>query len=165
MLLSIIFYTHTSKPTVNDSLSTANITRRFIKRKMHMREQCAKKGWNGLDLFHVEEAKRRRPNILYLDSHKALYCVIPKTGCTNWKKVLLYLSGFYSAEQALQLEQDKWAAVTGKTANDPANLEGLNFWSLSKAERQKRLQNYTKFMVVREPFERLVSGKSHDQPT
>ena len=161
--LLLIFYYHNEPisntgPFVQES-DVSNITARFSQRKLHMSKECTRKGWSGLDQFHVEEAKRRRPNILYLDSHKALYCVIPKTGCTNWKKVMLYLSGFFPKDVEAKVESGQWSSVSGKSANDPSNLESLNFWSLTKSERQKRIDTYTKFMVVREPFERLVSGK------
>ena len=71
---------------------------------------------------------------------------------------MLYLSGFFPKDVEGKLESGQWAAVSGKSANDPSNLESMNFWSLTKTERQKRIDTYTKFMVVREPFERLVSG-------
>ncbi|CAG5076804.1 Oidioi.mRNA.OKI2018_I69.PAR.g8551.t1.cds [Oikopleura dioica] len=34
----------------------------------------------------------------------------------------------------------------------------MNFWSLNKTERLRRLDSYTKFMVTRDPFERLLSA-------
>ena len=34
----------------------------------------------------------------------------------------------------------------------------MNFWHLNRTERLKRLATHTKFMVSREPFERLLSA-------
>ena len=34
----------------------------------------------------------------------------------------------------------------------------MNFWALNKPDRLYRLENFTKFLVVREPFERLLSA-------
>ena len=48
--------------------------------------------------------------------------------------------------------------ISGAKANDPKNLQHMNFWALNRADRLHRLQTYTKFLVVREPFERLLSA-------
>jgi len=48
--------------------------------------------------------------------------------------------------------------ISGAKATDKRNLEHMNFWNLTPNERRYRLENYTKFMVVREPFERLLSA-------
>ena len=34
----------------------------------------------------------------------------------------------------------------------------MDFWALNKTERLRRLQSFKKFLVVREPFERLLSA-------
>ena len=72
--------------------------------------------------YHVETAARRRPNILYIDKYKLIYCVIPKVGCTNWKKVFLYLSGKLKSDIRKEVEQDKWFRIPGSVANDPSHL-------------------------------------------
>jgi len=37
-------------------------------------------------------------------------------------------------------------------------MEHMDFWKLNKTERVRRLKNYKKFLVVRDPFERLLSA-------
>ena len=49
-------------------------------------------------------------------------------------------------------------AINGAEANDIKNLQHMNFWNLNQTERVTRLKKYKKFMVVREPFERLLSA-------
>ena len=87
-----------------------------------MKEVCDAEGISGLDRFHVETASRRRPNILYIDKYKLIYCVIPKVGCTNWKKVFLYLSGKLKSDVRREVEEDRWFKIPGSVANDPSHL-------------------------------------------
>lgn len=81
-----------------------------------------------------------------------------KVGCTNWKKVLLYLSGKLKTSIKDEIEKGNWWKIPGGDANNPVNLEHMNFWSLNRTERLKRLETHTKFMVTREPFERILSA-------
>ena len=104
-----------------------------------------------------------------------IYCVIPKvrfrftptltptgyhrhfrlffqTGCTNWKKIMLYLTGKWDEATVADIQKGNWNMADSKKANDPAQLEHMNFWHLNKTERLKRLENFTKFMVVRGIF-------------
>ncbi|XDV14685.1 hypothetical protein PO909_014898 [Leuciscus waleckii] len=62
------------------------------------------------------------------DHHGVIYCFVPKVACTNWKRVMIV----------------------------------LRFWRLfgrfSRPLMHHRLQNYTKFLFVRDPFVRLISA-------
>ena len=75
-----------------------------------------------------------------------------QTGCTNWKKIMLYLTGKWDEATVAGIQKGNWNMADSKTANDPAQLEHMNFWHLNKTERLKRLENFTKFMVVRGIF-------------
>ncbi|XP_072017277.1 carbohydrate sulfotransferase 13-like [Amphiura filiformis] len=83
-------------------------------------------------------------HILVSDEHKTLYCYIPKVACTTWKRIIL----------ALNHGKDHIADV-------PRNVHSAFIPSLSifsPDEAVKRLQNYTKLMIVRNPHERLLSA-------
>lgn len=82
------------------------------------------------------------------DSHGLLYCYVPKVACTNWKRVLMVLTGDGRYHEPLQIPANE--------AHVPGNLRTLAEYSA--AEINRRLRTYLKFVFVREPFERLVSA-------
>ena len=65
---------------------------------------------------------------------------------------MLYLTGKWDEETVVGIQKGNWNMADSKKANDPAQLEHMNFWHLNKTERLKRLDNFTKFMVVRGIF-------------
>lgn len=72
------------------------------------------------------------------NKHRVVYCYIPKVACTTWKKTMAHLVGLQS-----------------KSVHD----QRFNLLSShSKAKVRFILQNYYKFIFVREPFERLLSA-------
>ncbi|XP_032891813.1 carbohydrate sulfotransferase 8 [Amblyraja radiata] len=80
------------------------------------------------------------------DRHRLLYCEVPKAGCSNWKRVLMVLSGLASSPAHIQHQ----AAHYGNS------LRRLD--SYDRAGMARRLRTYTKALFVREPLERLVSA-------
>lgn len=80
------------------------------------------------------------------DRYKLLYCEVPKAGCSNWKRVLMVLSG--KAFCTRDIPHD-----TVHDANSLRQLESYNRTGVAR-----RLRSYTKVLFVREPFERLVSA-------
>ncbi|XP_029457198.1 carbohydrate sulfotransferase 13 isoform X1 [Rhinatrema bivittatum] len=82
------------------------------------------------------------------DTHGLLYCYVPKVACTNWKRVMMVLTGQGKYRDPLQIPANE--------AHVPANLRTLS--EFSTPEINYRLRNYLKFVFVREPFERLVSA-------
>lgn len=91
-------------------------------------------------------------NILVNDKHKVLYCPVPKVACSNWKRVMLALSG----------------DVSGVSDPLSVSLHDVHFKYQSKlrtlgahytkGQTLLRFRKYFKFMVVRHPLERLVSA-------
>lgn len=80
------------------------------------------------------------------ERYKLLYCEVPKAGCSNWKRVLMVLSG--SAFSTRDIPHD-----TAHYANSLRQLKSYNRTGVAE-----RLRSYTKVLFVREPFERLVSA-------
>uniref|UniRef100_A0A8C3NMJ9 Carbohydrate sulfotransferase n=1 Tax=Geospiza parvula TaxID=87175 RepID=A0A8C3NMJ9_GEOPR len=82
------------------------------------------------------------------DTHGLLYCYVPKVACTNWKRVMMVLTGQGKYRDPLE--------IPAHEAHVPSNLRTLSEYSV--AEINARLRTYLKFVFVREPLERLVSA-------
>lgn len=80
------------------------------------------------------------------DRSRLLYCEVPKAGCSNWKRVLMVLGGGAAST---------WD-IPHNTAHYANRLRRLDSYDLGGI--RARLHSYTKVLVVREPFERLVSA-------
>ncbi|XP_069758091.1 carbohydrate sulfotransferase 8-like isoform X2 [Narcine bancroftii] len=80
------------------------------------------------------------------ERHRLLYCEVPKAGCSNWKRVLMVLSG--SARSPDQIGHR--AAHYGNALRRLDSFDGAGV--------ARRLRTYTKALFVREPLERLVSA-------
>lgn len=87
-------------------------------------------------------------HLLVDDRHGLLYCYVPKVACTNWKRVLMVLTGDGRYREPLEIPAGE--------AHAPGRLRSLA--DFSPAEINRRLRSYLKFLFVRDPFERLVSA-------
>ncbi|OXB64532.1 hypothetical protein ASZ78_012795 [Callipepla squamata] len=82
------------------------------------------------------------------DTHGLLYCYVPKVACTNWKRVMMVLTGQGKYRDPLEIPANE--------AHVSSNLHTLSEYSIP--EINHRLRSYLKFIFVREPLERLVSA-------
>ncbi|PKU40717.1 carbohydrate sulfotransferase 11 [Limosa lapponica baueri] len=102
----------------------------------------------------VSSKKRRvlTPNdlkhLVVDEDHEMIYCYVPKVACTNWKRVMMVLTGRGKYSDPMEIPANE--------AHVSSNLKTLNQYSIP--EINHRLKNYMKFLFVREPFERLVSA-------
>ena len=71
-----------------------------------------------------------------------------KVACTNWKRVLMVLMGKTNATDPLDVDRTQ--------AHHYKVFRRLNSYTRSEAEFM--LSNYTKFLFVRHPLERLLSA-------
>ena len=85
-------------------------------------------------------------HIIVNEKHKVLYCFIPKVGCSNLKRIFLVMDGLYPSVEKVDVSKLNRAIV---------RLDSKKF---SEEQRKHMLKNFYKFMLVRDPFERLVSG-------
>jgi len=112
------------------------------KRTQHIKDIC----FNYEGLTH---RGRFKPNYFMIvdDKHKLLYCMIPKVACTTFKMVIAKsLTAGNVSEQKIHFS---WYI----------HSLGLNYqYKYSKKEIELRLKTYFKFVVVRHPFDRLLSA-------
>ncbi|KAJ8048216.1 Carbohydrate sulfotransferase 11 [Holothuria leucospilota] len=81
-----------------------------------------------------------------IDKYKLLFCYIPKVGCSNWKRVLMVLSG-------------RKKTIENITSHEAHAHNGLRlFRRLNNWQQKYALKNYRKVMFVREPFARILSA-------
>lgn len=117
------------------------------KRKAYLRSACKKLGL----LARKREMKKSEfSSILVNDPHGFMYCQIPKVACTNWRRVLLVLTGYYNTTKGSQLR--------ATDVHDSYDKHLTYLSDLSAGGISYRLRNYKKFLFVREPFQRLVSA-------
>lgn len=103
--------------------------------------------WNySLDTLSHQPDKLR--HFLYNDEYKVIYCSICKVASTAWKSAFLVLMGRYKKVEDVNFGQ--WSKLLpilpslGKMKNPE--------------EIKRKLQTYKKFVFVREPFSRALSG-------
>nr|XP_061792184.1 carbohydrate sulfotransferase 12-like [Nerophis lumbriciformis] len=131
-------------------------------RKQRIMDVCAGKDFPGSTRAFEQIPNRELDHLIVDDKHKIIYCYVPKVACTNWKRVMVVLS------------ESLVSPISGKPYTDPGSippnvvhktslhLTFAKFWrqygSLSRHLMEVKLQHYTKFLFVRDPFVRLISA-------
>ncbi|XP_072166119.1 carbohydrate sulfotransferase 11-like [Diadema setosum] len=112
------------------------------KRRRILAERCPKRNDNETQIFVSSFSLK---HLLVLEKHKLIYCLVPKVGCSNWKRILMVLDG-----------QRK--SVDGLTSDEVHKRSRFKYlYSYSAADQNRILREYEKFLFVRHPFERLLS--------
>uniref|UniRef100_A0A3P9M7B9 Carbohydrate sulfotransferase n=1 Tax=Oryzias latipes TaxID=8090 RepID=A0A3P9M7B9_ORYLA len=105
---------------------------------------------------------RELDHLIVDDTHQIIYCYVPKVACTNWKKVLVVLSQALISPSSGKPYIDPEAVPAELVHNSSLHLTFAKFWhhygSLSRYLMALKLQRYTKFLFVRDPFVRLISA-------
>ncbi|KAG5882369.1 hypothetical protein JTB14_036293 [Gonioctena quinquepunctata] len=117
-------------------------------------EQISRQEQLMLGCDNISKKFKRNFNISDLDhilvdhNHKLLYCYVPKVACTNWKRVLMVLTGESNATNLVDIP-----ASLAHSENSTLKLS-----QLTSPEAESCLREYTMFLVARHPFERLLSA-------
>ncbi|KAM7419584.1 hypothetical protein PAMA_016609 [Pampus argenteus] len=105
---------------------------------------------------------RELDHLIVDDTHQIIYCYVPKVACTNWKRVMVVLSQSLISPSSGQPYTDPEAVPPDLVHNSSLHLTFAKFWrhygSLSRHLMALKLQHYTKFLFVRDPFVRLISA-------
>ena len=103
------------------------------------------------DIKKLDESKTYR-DMLVDEKHKAVYCVVPKSACTSRKAFILNITGKVEPKDQERLHD------LAHNLEYYANI-GLRYLdSYTPAEREYILRTYFKFLVVRNPYTRLLSA-------
>ncbi|XP_046553065.1 carbohydrate sulfotransferase 11-like isoform X2 [Haliotis rubra] len=84
------------------------------------------------------------------DKYKIIYCQVPKAACTNWRRMMLMLTGKMNATDPFKLRSP---LVHGVYDRHLTHLKDM-----TPDQIKYRLKHYYKFMFTREPFERVLSA-------
>ncbi|XP_030592092.1 carbohydrate sulfotransferase 12-like [Archocentrus centrarchus] len=105
---------------------------------------------------------RELDHLIVDDTHQIIYCYVPKVACTNWKRVMVVLSQSLISPSSGTPYTDPEAVPADLVHNSTLHLTFAKFWrrygSLSRHLMALKLQHYTKFLFVRDPFVRLISA-------
>ncbi|XP_022109257.1 carbohydrate sulfotransferase 9-like isoform X2 [Acanthaster planci] len=110
-----------------------------LRRQKRLRDICRQHPLAAQEVRHASQ-------VFILEKTKILYCSLPKTGSTNWKRAFMVLEGVRSNVANISAYDAHWQ-------ND---FELLAHTHLLDRLRSHSL--YTKFLHVRHPFARLISA-------
>ena len=130
------------------------------------------KQWEDVQVFRRRQVERvclhrgvnRRPvrptfQMLVDVRHKVMFCYVPKAACTSWKAVLCQLikEGVSKTTEELLMERKKnnWPGETIHYILNSCGLKPMD--KLTETEIADVMKNYTKFIAVRHPIDRLSS--------
>ncbi|XP_058977224.1 carbohydrate sulfotransferase 13-like [Musca domestica] len=118
-----------------------------LQRQEYLQKQCDSLGYSQQDINDLTEEQME--HMIVDKDLKFLYCYVPKVACTNWKRVLMLLKGIWqNGTDPLR--------IPGSLAHSDGIFTKFN--SLDEEERQKVMSEYTRFIFVRHPFERILSA-------
>ncbi|KAM4013377.1 carbohydrate sulfotransferase 8-like isoform 2-T2 [Anomaloglossus baeobatrachus] len=138
--LLVHFYIQNMRnPTDTYDISFTQKSRKSILKSVCMRHNLKSSSWK-IDP-HVAS------QLMVEETHKFLYCEVPKVGCSNWKRIIILLKMNLNLK-AEYLEHDE--------IHNNAELKRLSDYP--EQEQKKMLETYIKVMFTRDPFQRLVSA-------
>ena len=133
---------------LDSSISMEHFMRRRLER---VKEYCSYMPKDNVldDLFTNDQFSNVDLPLVVDEKNKLIYCEMPKVGSTNWKRVFMKLTNPAYANVPV-------SEISGGRKYDENGLKKLT--DFPAAQRKEMLDTYFKFTMVRNPFERLLSG-------
>ncbi|XP_061534531.1 carbohydrate sulfotransferase 12-like isoform X1 [Phycodurus eques] len=137
-------------------------SREQMARKRRIVDVCSGKDFPGRTRAFEQIPNRELDHLIVDDTHQIIYCYVPKVACTNWKRVMVVLSQSLVSPVSGKPYTDPESVPPDLVHNSSLHLTFAKFWrhygSLSRHLMALKLQHYTKFLFVRDPFVRLISA-------
>ncbi|XP_071509221.1 carbohydrate sulfotransferase 11-like [Diadema antillarum] len=113
----------------------------------HLRRELVRQKCDSIpDLSRGPITDNTYRHIYVNDQHKLLYCFVPKVACSNWKRVMMVLSG-------------NTKKISEMSSNEVHFTNGMKrLAGFSQTERKHKLATYKKFAYARNPFVRVLSA-------
>ncbi|XP_076585654.1 carbohydrate sulfotransferase 12-like [Chaetodon auriga] len=154
-----------TREDVEERSRTAEDEREQEARKRRIMDTCSGKDameFPGRTRAFEQIPNRELDHLIVDDTHRIIYCYVPKVACTNWKRVMVVLSQSLISPSSGKPYTDPEAVPPDLVHNSSLHLTFAKFWrhygSLSRHLMALKLQHYTKFLFVRDPFVRLISA-------
>ncbi|XP_071481491.1 carbohydrate sulfotransferase 11-like [Diadema antillarum] len=141
-----------SKRLSSSDVSVTDVPVDFMEEQANIQRRRRDQLKNACQTFGNDVYSARRKlgtSIIVDDKYKLMYCFVPKVACTSWKRVFLVLKGVMKYPDELPQP-----VVNNKVG--PLKLKFIRSFNVSK--HKEILENYTKFIVVRKPFQRILSA-------
>ncbi|XP_061129684.1 carbohydrate sulfotransferase 12-like isoform X1 [Syngnathus typhle] len=133
-----------------------------IARKRRISDVCSGTDFPGRTRAFEQIPNRELDHLIVDDTHQIIYCYVPKVACTNWKRVMVVLAQSLVSPVSGKPYTDPELVPPDVVHNSSLHLTFAKFWrhygSLSRHLMALKLQHYTKFLFVRDPFVRLISA-------
>ncbi|XP_051940682.1 carbohydrate sulfotransferase 12-like isoform X1 [Hippocampus zosterae] len=137
-------------------------SREQMARKQRIMDVCSGNDFPGRTRAFEQIPNRELDHLIVDDTHQIIYCYVPKVACTNWKRVMVVLSQSLVSPVSGKPYTDPESVPPDLVHNSTLHLTFAKFWrhygSLSRHLMALKLQHYTKFLFVRDPFVRLISA-------
>ncbi|XP_071831302.1 carbohydrate sulfotransferase 11-like [Apostichopus japonicus] len=95
------------------------------------------------DIPQLDAKSNANKHIIVDRKHRIMYCPVPKAACTTWK-------GFFF--------QLRWGKEPDADIHTQERTSLIHLMDLDPIERETVMKNYTKFLIVRHPFTRILSA-------
>ncbi|XP_072336928.1 carbohydrate sulfotransferase 12-like [Scyliorhinus torazame] len=131
-------------------------------RKRKIKDVCADSSitFSGKNRNFEDIPNKELDHLIVDDRHGIIYCYVPKVACTNWKRIMILLSGSILKQGSpyhvpLEIPRD---LVHNSTSHFTFSKFWKRYGKFSKHLMKVKLKKYTKFLFVRDPFVRLISA-------
>ncbi|XP_060552644.1 carbohydrate sulfotransferase 11-like [Ruditapes philippinarum] len=134
-----------------DDTHVSSVEEKMVIRKKQVETVCAMMKENNVSppnqlLFRHEDLK----HLIVDDNHQILYCFLPKVANTNFRRVFLGLQGV--------VPKSNVGNISGYEIYFKYDKTFKYLKSFKPPDQSTLLRTYKKFIIVRDPLERLLSG-------
>ncbi|XP_048465270.1 carbohydrate sulfotransferase 12 [Rhincodon typus] len=147
---------------INSAKTKTELERIQNERKQNIKDVCADSSimFSGKNRNFEDIPNKELDHLIVDDQHGVIYCYVPKVACTNWKRIMILLSGSILKQgtpysDPLEIPRD---LVHNSTSHFTFNKFWKRYGKFSKHLMKIKLKKYTKFLFVRDPFVRLISA-------